>query len=113
MRWTQVLLKHFPAERAQSVTSIDGKNRKNQQEWVCIADSVQQLCPAEILEMNHPARAVHDKSQHEQPDQDDKKLPRRRLHVLASPAGAATAVKLRGTLFLHCSLNFLATRSAA
>src|SRR5258707_13681835 len=76
MRWTQVLLKNFPGERAQRVTSIDGKNRKNQKEWICIAESVKKICPAEILEMNDPARALADKSRQKKPAQDDKKLPR-------------------------------------
>jgi hypothetical protein len=57
---------------------------------------MEQLCTAEIAKMQHPARAVNDKSQHQQSDQDDKKLPRRCLHVLASVARAATCVKLCG-----------------
>src|SRR5260370_345539 len=54
-RWTQVLLKHFPAERTQRVTRIDGKAGKNQKKWVRMADSTKQLGPAEISKVNHPA----------------------------------------------------------
>src|SRR5713226_2718560 len=43
--------------------------------------------------MNHPARAVDDKTHYQQPGQDDKKLPRRCLHALASLAGAGIRVK--------------------
>src|SRR5712691_2075586 len=45
--------------------------------------------------MDHPAGAVDDKPHHQQPDQDDKKFPRRCLHALASLAGAGIAVKAR------------------
>src|SRR5882762_3908076 len=43
--------------------------------------------------MEHPARTVDDKPHHQQPDQDDKKFPRRCLHALASLAGAGIRVK--------------------
>jgi hypothetical protein len=51
--------------------------------------------------MQHPARAVNDKSQHQKPDQDDQKLPRRCLHALASVARAAIGVKLCGDKWLN------------
>src|SRR5437667_3271355 len=35
---------------------------------------MEQLCTAEITKMQHPARTVNDKSQQQQPDQDDKNL---------------------------------------
>src|SRR5713226_4015586 len=43
--------------------------------------------------LNETTRLVDDNPQYQQPGQDDKKLPRRCLHALASLAGAATAVK--------------------
>src|SRR5258708_32969078 len=53
--------------------------------------------------MDNPAGAVDDKPRHQQPDQDDKKFPRRCLHALASLAGAGIRVKAGGQ---HLSGNF-------
>jgi hypothetical protein len=46
--------------------------------------------------MKHSARAVDDKTQQQQPNQDDKQLPRRCFHALVSVAGATIAVKFGG-----------------
>jgi len=57
---------------------------------------LQKFGPAEIAKMKHSARAVDDKTQQQQPNQDDKQLPRRCFHVLVSVAGATIAVKFGG-----------------
>jgi hypothetical protein len=46
--------------------------------------------------MKHSARAVDDKTQQQQPNQDDKQFPRRCFHALVSVAGATIAVKVGG-----------------
>jgi len=46
--------------------------------------------------MKHSARAVDDETQQQQPNQDDKQLPRRCFHALVSVAGATIAVKFAG-----------------
>src|SRR5882762_11660281 len=95
MRRSQILLKNLPVQGTNRVTPVNGKNGKNQQEWIGVTDGSEQFCAAEIAEMQHPARTVDDKPQHQQSDQDDNKLPRRCLHALASVARAATCVKAR------------------
>jgi hypothetical protein len=54
---------------------------------------MQKFPPAEILVPEETAREVNNQTQQQQPNQYDKKLPRRCLHALASLAVGATAVK--------------------
>ena len=112
-RGAQISLEDFPAQRTQRVTGVDGDDGKNQQEGIGIADGVEQLCPAKIRKIDHSARTADDKPQQQQSNQDDKKLPRRFLHALASLTGASTCVKLPGRTAFQFAPNFLAVRRAA
>src|SRR5213594_2953872 len=69
------------------------------------------LSTAKIRMMDHPARTIEDKSHHQQPNQDDKKFPRRCLHALASLAGASIRVKLRNPTPLQLGPTCLTVRS--
>src|SRR5690349_4612599 len=112
-RGAQISLEHFPAQRTQRVTGVDGDNGKNQQEGIGIADGMEQLCPAKIRKIDHSARTVDDKPQQQQSNQDGKKLPRRFLHALASLTGTSTRVKLCVRTIFQFAPSFLAVRSAA
>jgi len=65
MRWTKFVETLSSGARAAR-NKYRCKNRKNQKEWICIADSVKQLCPAEILEMITRSSGRR-QIQHEQP----------------------------------------------
>src|SRR6266404_7852150 len=63
MRWAEILLKHFPAQRTQRVTPVDGNNRNGEQEEISIAQSVKKFRSTEIAKMKKAARAVNNKNQ--------------------------------------------------
>src|SRR2546427_11287226 len=72
---------------------------------------MQHLSTAKIRMMDHPARTMDDKPHRQQPDQEDKKFPRRCLHALASLAGASIRVKLRNPTPLQLGPTCLTVRS--